>query len=128
MGKFQAMHKYFAVVFTLVACNDSLLTQGRNIKPLNTDTTLLTSPIIPKYEVASFVYSKTDINAFRPTSPGDSPGIGHKYAEEMKEMVVIQSPDVRVHVNEGTKNDFKPTDPGHSPGVGHAFQNRNGQN
>ncbi|OIW20703.1 hypothetical protein TanjilG_21036 [Lupinus angustifolius] len=138
MGKFQAMHKYFAVLFTLVACNDSLLTQARNIKPLNTDTTLITSskiklnsPMKPKYEVANFVYSKSDINAFRPTSPGDSPGIGHKSAEEgedMKAMVVVQSPDVRVHVNEGTKNDFKPTNPGHSPGVGHAYQNRNGQN
>ncbi|KAF1872357.1 hypothetical protein Lal_00016655 [Lupinus albus] len=135
------MHKYVAVFLTLIAFHDSLQTQARKIKPLNTDTSLptsssenkvLNSPMIPRYEVSSFRDSKTDINAFRPTSPGGSPGVGHKYAEEfddMKAMVVVQSPDIRVHLNnEGTINGFKPTEPGHSPGVGHAYQNKNGGN
>ncbi|CAL0330762.1 unnamed protein product [Lupinus luteus] len=128
---------------TLVVSHDSLLTQARNIKPLTTDTTLLplktkhsipsTIPMapLPKYEVASVGYSKADISAFRPTSPGDSPGVGHRHVgedEEMKAVVEVQSPNVRVHVNEETKNGFKPTEPGHSPGVGHAFQNKNGPN
>ncbi|OIW09723.1 hypothetical protein TanjilG_09396 [Lupinus angustifolius] len=142
MGKFQfqIMHKYVAVFLILLACHVSLQTQARKIKPLNTYTTLptssenkvLDSPMIPRYEVASFRDSKTDINAFRPTSPGGSPGVGHKSSEEgddMKAMVVVQSPDLRVHLNnEGTKNGFKPTEPGHSPGVGHVYQNKNGGN
>ncbi|CAL0312798.1 unnamed protein product [Lupinus luteus] len=142
MGKFQfqIMHKYIAIFLTLLACHDSLQTQARKINPLNTDTTLptssekkvLVSPMIPRYEVSSFRDSKTDINAFRPTSPGGSPGVGHQYAEEgddMKAMVVVQSPDVRVHLNnEGSTNGFKPTEPGHSPGVGHVYQNKNGGN
>ncbi|ESQ45473.1 hypothetical protein EUTSA_v10010927mg [Eutrema salsugineum] len=37
---------------------------------------------------------------FAPTSPGNSPGMGHK-----------------------KKDDFKPTTPGHSPGIGHAANN-----
>ncbi|KAL1214361.1 Precursor of CEP9 [Cardamine amara subsp. amara] len=37
---------------------------------------------------------------FAPTSPGNSPGMGHKKGD-----------------------DFKPTTPGHSPGVGHAVKN-----
>ncbi|KAF1862619.1 hypothetical protein Lal_00013380 [Lupinus albus] len=88
--------------------------------------------MIPKYKVASVGYSKADIiSAFRPTSPGDSPGVGHKSVgedEDMKAVVVVQSPDVRVHVNDETKNGFKPTNPGHSPGVGHSYQNKNGPN
>ncbi|OIV93765.1 hypothetical protein TanjilG_07668 [Lupinus angustifolius] len=86
--------------------------------------------MIPTYEVASVGYSKADISAFRPTSPGDSPGVGHRFEEygDMKGVVVVQSPNVRVHVNEETKNGFKPTQPGHSPGVGHAYQNKNGPN
>ncbi|CAF2073739.1 hypothetical protein Bca4012_088886 [Brassica carinata] len=37
---------------------------------------------------------------FAPTSPGNSPGMGHKKGD-----------------------DFKPTTPGHSPGIGHAVKN-----
>ncbi|VVB05200.1 unnamed protein product [Arabis nemorensis] len=37
---------------------------------------------------------------FAPTSPGNSPGMGHKKGD-----------------------DFKPTTPGHSPGIGHAIKN-----
>ncbi|XP_010464835.1 PREDICTED: uncharacterized protein LOC104762884 [Camelina sativa] len=47
---------------------------------------------------------------FAPTSPGNSPGIGHKMKED-KENV------------ERFKDDFKPTTPGHSPGVGHSVKN-----
>ncbi|CAA7056914.1 unnamed protein product [Microthlaspi erraticum] len=46
---------------------------------------------------------------FGPTSPGNSPGIGHK----MKESENV----------DGFKDEFKPTTPGHSPGVGHAVKN-----
>ena len=58
-------------------------------------------------------------NAFQPTTPGSSPGVGHKkFAGEdkdVKAMVAVQSPDVKVFVN------------GFSPGVGHAYPNKNGQ-
>lgn len=47
---------------------------------------------------------------FGPTSPGNSPGIGHKMKETNESV-------------EGFKDDFKPTTPGHSPGVGHAVKN-----
>ncbi|KAL2504841.1 hypothetical protein Adt_20462 [Abeliophyllum distichum] len=51
-------------------------------------------------------YDATNINDFRPTAPGNSPGIGH-----------IQQKKVS-----GNKDDFRPTGPGHSPGVGHSFK------
>lgn len=47
---------------------------------------------------------------FGPTSPGNSPGIGHKMKENEENVEVY-------------KDDFKPTTPGHSPGVGHAVKN-----
>ncbi|XP_027348635.1 precursor of CEP9-like [Abrus precatorius] len=154
MGKFLVMHKYFAVFLALVACHHSLLTHGRQIKPLkqhsslNKGTVALvleptskstlqplkasanvptpslknvnSPPMIPKYATASFEDSDDsgNINAFRPTTPGGSPGVGHR---------MITKQDVEVSVTEGTTKDFKPTDPGHSPGVGHSHQNKIGQ-
>ncbi|KAK7331099.1 hypothetical protein VNO77_25313 [Canavalia gladiata] len=137
MGKFKALHKYFAVFLALVACYETLLTQGRQIKPLNQHSLLssekkkVDSSMIPKLGVASFGDSVADVNAFRPTTPGNSPGVGHrKFAAQDKVMKAIvstvQSPDVKVYVTEGSENDFRPTDPGHSPGVGHSQQNKIG--
>ncbi|KAK7251065.1 hypothetical protein RIF29_33940 [Crotalaria pallida] len=145
MGISQAMHKYIVVFLTLFACHDSLLTHGRKIKPLNSNTNLkpletrvniptpslekkVDSPMMPKLSVATLGTSGADTNAFRPTTPGSSPGVGHKKfgGEDLKAMVVVQSPNVKVHVTEGSKNDFAPTTPGHSPGVGHAYQNKIG--
>ncbi|TKY70558.1 DNA-directed RNA polymerase II subunit RPB [Spatholobus suberectus] len=73
-----------------------------------------------------------DANAFRPTTPGNSPGVGHKKFEEDKGImkvkgVLVHSPDVKVSVAEGFENDFRPTDPGNSPGVGHPHENKSGQ-
>ncbi|XP_027346507.1 precursor of CEP9-like [Abrus precatorius] len=152
MGAFQATRKHLAVFLLLVACNDSLLTHGRQIKPLNQHSSLnkgtlkplkarvsnvptpssenkkVDSSAIPKHGVASFDDS-ADTNAFRPTTPGSSPGVGHRKFEDkdVKAMVAVQSPDVKVYAAGATTNGFKPTDPGHSPGVGHSQQNKIGQ-
>jgi len=107
-----------------------------NPSPLLRASTNIPTPL-EKKKVNSFVIAKQyveslgDTNAFRPTTPGSSPGVGHrKFATEDKDIkatVAIQSPDVKVHVTEGTESGFKPTNPGHSPGVGHAQQNQIGQ-
>ncbi|XP_061361875.1 precursor of CEP9-like [Gastrolobium bilobum] len=155
MVKFQAMHKYFAVFLVLVTFHGSLLTHARKIKPLHTNTMMLLednaqptlpplktsvnvptpssenkveSPMLPKYGAASYGDSGSDTNAFRPTTPGSSPGVGHRnFAGEdnnMKAVVVVKSPDVEVSMTEGI-NDFRPTEPGNSPGVGHPYQHKN---
>lgn len=156
MGKFQC----FSVFLALVACHDFLqLTHAREIKPLTQHSPLNKGTVVkennlnevpiskpssekkedsivtPKNGVASFGNSGAAYtNAFRPTTPGNSPGVGHrKFALEDKDMkattkVVVESSDVKVYVTEGTTtNGFKPTNPGHSPGVGHAQQNKIGQ-
>ncbi|KAL2333574.1 hypothetical protein Fmac_014787 [Flemingia macrophylla] len=149
MATFQATIKFVVVIFlSLVAFNGSLLTHARQIKPLNQHSWLnkgtvnvptpssekkrVDSSVMPKQGVdESFADSSADANAFRPTTPGNSPGVGHKkFAQEdngVKPKAVVQSPDVKLHVTEETQNGFKPTNPGHSPGVGHSQQNKIGQ-
>ncbi|XP_057419957.1 uncharacterized protein LOC130714095 [Lotus japonicus] len=142
MGRFHVMQNYLAIFLALVACNYLPLTHGRQIKSLNHPSPLSTgtvavninvptpsserrkieSPMKPNYDVASFGDSGAgDTHAFRPTTPGNSPGVGHKkFAQDqednsMKAMVGVQSTD-----------GFKPTNPGHSPGVGHGYQTKIG--
>lgn len=145
MAKFY--HNSFFFFLVLVVYHGSLLTHGRKIKPLNQHSTLntkfvadnphpslpsLETNVEPHYEKASSLGDEDApyTNAFRPTTPGGSPGVGHRTipskVNKMKSMVV-QSPNVEGFVTEGPKNDFQPTDPGHSPGVGHAYQNKIGQ-
>lgn len=159
MAIFQATRKYLVVLLALVAFNGTLLIQGRQIKPLNQHFSLKKGTLVQEYNpvtplkpttnvhtpssekkkvdssvtpskqgVESFGDS-SDTNAFRPTTPGNSPGVGHHAQENkyMKAKIVVHSPEVKVYVTEGTPNGFKPTDPGHSPGVGHSQQNKIGQ-
>lgn len=145
MAIFQyATRKCLVIFLLLVAFNGSLLTHGRQIKPLNQQHSSLnndtvvkhsvnnvpthpssgkkkvvdSSSVVPKYGVESFGDSmSSDTNAFRPTTPGNSPGVGHrKFAPEDKDVEAmvasVQSPDhVKVYVTEGTQNQdgFKPT-------------------
>ncbi|CAE6075755.1 unnamed protein product [Arabidopsis arenosa] len=83
---------------------------------------------------------------FAPTSPGNSPGVGHKkgnvnvegFQDDFKptEGRKLQKTNGQDHFKTGSTDDFAPTSPGHSPGVGHrkdtsnveSFQQTNGQN
>ncbi|KAL9326966.1 hypothetical protein ACSQ67_007611 [Phaseolus vulgaris] len=110
---------------------------GEQSTPLLKASVNIPTPSSEKKKVDSFAIAKHDVesfgdtNAFRPTTPGNSPGVGHrKFAtqdKDMKATVAVESPDVKVHVTEGTESGFKPTNPGHSPGVGHAQHNQIGQ-
>ena len=60
-----------------------------------------------------------DEEDFRPTTPGNSPGAGHKSVQVSEPKTVVAG---RVYFTAGTKEDYRPTQPGHSPGVGHALQ------
>ncbi|KAG8367070.1 hypothetical protein BUALT_Bualt16G0034400 [Buddleja alternifolia] len=60
-------------------------------------------------------HSSTD---FRPTTPGNSPGIGHSFEGQKDE--TEQKQDFS-NVT-GSTDDFRPTGPGHSPGIGHSLE------
>ncbi|KAL3725967.1 hypothetical protein ACJRO7_030933 [Eucalyptus globulus] len=62
---------------------------------------------------------------FRPTEPGNSPGVGRSFFGLKKEVVRPKAPsgdEERLTVM-ATPDEFSSTRPGHSPGVGHGFQN-----
>ncbi|XP_044470547.1 precursor of CEP9-like [Mangifera indica] len=87
----------------------------------------------------------SDTDDFRPTTPGNSPGAGHKHAFEGEEeldsrvkgdesttvtaAIAIESPPPTPTLPFGARptpkhaDGFRPTAPGHNPRVGHAIQN-----
>ncbi|WVZ24347.1 hypothetical protein V8G54_002891 [Vigna mungo] len=115
MVKFQTLQKYLFIFLALVACHGSLLAYGRkiNIKALKQHLPpFKTNFESPHYEKSRKLEDSGagSTNAFRPTTPGGSPGVGHE---------MITSEDHNTMKSEG---------PGHSPGVGHAYhQNQIGQ-
>lgn len=122
MGLFQVITKYLVVFLALnIAFNNSfLITQARPIKPLNQQSSLSIEDS-----------GATHTNSFRPTTPGSSPGVGHRNFivedKNVKTMVVVQSPNVKTFVtNKRSDDGFKPTNPNHSPGVGHAYHTKIG--
>ncbi|KAL2333572.1 hypothetical protein Fmac_014785 [Flemingia macrophylla] len=154
------VNKYLFIFLALVACqrHEFIVAHGRKVKAMNqhsspntnsnTNTSVAKSTHLRSlessvnspeqhYEEASSVGdSVTNYdNAFRPTTPGGSPGVGHRIItssedHNVKTIVAVQSPRsplVEVSVTKDSKDDFKPTDPGHSPGVGHAYPNKIGQ-
>jgi len=119
MVLFQVTTKYLIVILALsIVYNSFQITQARPIKPLNQQSSLNTQDS-----------GATNANSFRPTTPGSSPGVGHRnFVVEDKNtraMVVVQSPDVEVFVtNKRSDDGFKPTNPSHSPGVGHGYHTK----
>ncbi|XP_031275563.1 precursor of CEP9-like [Pistacia vera] len=67
---------------------------------------------------------------FRPTTPGNSPGVGHKHTKEEEDVESKVEGDHSLnggHSTTGSKDDFRPTTPGHSPGVGHLLSNKSAE-
>jgi len=140
MAKFQYTMKYFAPFLALIACNYSLQSHARLIKPLNHHNVPIStlekkvdSSIKSNNEVAGYFGHSSEVhtNAFQPTTPGNSPGVGHRYFTEEdfdvnSKKTVAQSHDDNKYVTEDTTNEFQKTNPGHSPGVGHSYQNKIG--
>ncbi|CAK8562390.1 unnamed protein product [Lathyrus sativus] len=118
MGLFQVTKKYLVVFLVLnIAYNNSFLaTQARPIKSFN--------------QQSSLSGENSSATGFRPTTPGSSPGVGHRNIvvedKNMKTMVVVRSPNGEVFLTERSDDGFKPTNPSHSPGVGHAYHTKIG--
>ncbi|XP_054808794.1 precursor of CEP9-like [Prosopis cineraria] len=148
----EAILKYLAVVVVLVASREVVRTQGRQIKAWNqhskTNKDTAIDGIIPTSSKKAVDESLHNVNSvpedssngdhiistYRPTTPGNSPGVGHrKFGEESRDTktkeVVVESPDAKHYysaMSKGSETYFKPTEPGHSPGVGHAAHQNKG--
>ncbi|KAG6397316.1 hypothetical protein SASPL_143482 [Salvia splendens] len=68
-----------------------------------------------KHEVRPPVASTlSHTETFQPTTPGNSPGVGHLFGTKDHSMEEVKG---------GKPDGFQPTSPGHSPGVGHSMGN-----
>ncbi|KAM7251449.1 hypothetical protein ACFE04_023332 [Oxalis oulophora] len=121
----QTLCKCAIIISIIITCLEiSSTTQARQLKSVEKDTKspnqlvadentltekkVMTPSPTPK---SSFTFSSSDVtyvDTFRPTIPGNSPGVGHRL-EQNKEDVT----------EPGSREDFRPTDPGRSPGAGH---------
>ncbi|GAB4836838.1 hypothetical protein Ancab_001752 [Ancistrocladus abbreviatus] len=69
-------------------------------------------------ELRRDIISKVEIESFRPTSPGRSPGAGNLVSETEIESFRPTSPGAGNLVSEIETESFRPTSPGRSPGAG----------
>ncbi|KAI9113658.1 hypothetical protein K1719_015585 [Acacia pycnantha] len=128
MGQFQAILRYLAVVIVLIiACHEIVITQGRQIKALKKNVATRTNQLVNGVSEDS---NGDQVNAHRPTTPGNSPGIGHyrrsgednnKDLKTKVHDVALQSPpNVEYSLTqESSKTDFRPTIPNFNSGIGH---------
>ncbi|KAL5063941.1 hypothetical protein RYX36_025678, partial [Vicia faba] len=109
MAKFLNKQKYFVIFVVLITYHIFLPTQARKIKPSFEGQLKNLKPTIPAFKtnvnapsptfeskfdtslmpykiVASIGDSNGDTDAFRPTTPGSSPGVGHRKFGEDKDM------------------------------------------
>ncbi|MBA0551703.1 hypothetical protein Golob_022575 [Gossypium lobatum] len=119
------MHTF--AVFLLIACYLVLSVEGRFLKSLSKNNSKQVLPPPTPIKASDFGDSiegyKED---FRPTTPGNSPGVGHSFADVVEDIVEQNPASIGVQGNgkrsiAGYKEDFRPTTAGNSPGVGHSF-------
>ncbi|MBA0637962.1 hypothetical protein Godav_029157 [Gossypium davidsonii] len=143
--EFRPMHIF--AVFLLIASHFVLLVEGRLLKSLTKDDSkqVFPTPTPTKSFGDSVEGYKED---FRPTTPGNSPGGGHSFAEDDEDIVEQKPGSFSLQGNDkhsiaGAKDDdqvmeSKPPSnstkgngehsiAGHSPGVGHAYPNQNSE-
>ncbi|MFS8033355.1 putative encoded peptide [Helianthus anomalus] len=103
------------IILLIIACNAILLVEGRHLKPLKQETQAThTSNALqnPLTATTGFQVSATGgtPTAFRPTTPGSSPGAGHSFTKQGS-----------YSNSDAVADAFKPTKPGNSPGAGHSI-------
>ncbi|KAL3813607.1 hypothetical protein ACJIZ3_014875 [Penstemon smallii] len=114
----------FLFLLALTACIEIQFTKGRQLKEVKEYNLQVTgqTQISQKMTPADHGFSSSEVSRsddFRPTTPGNSPGVGHDFATQNMQ------PKVQDFSSINGQTDFRPTGPGHSPGVGHSFRNVN---
>ncbi|KAM7507089.1 hypothetical protein LguiA_017542 [Lonicera macranthoides] len=152
MAYFQPTHTY-VFLLAIIACHQILLTEGRQLKSMKKQDfntimegsdlgqqvkTLGDIPSADHYVASkkkTFPPSPTqtlgfgnleagNVDDFRPTTPGNSPGAGHSFEEhnvDVEPEALGKGSTIGSSLA-GNTDDFRPTVPGHSPGVGHSLQ------
>ncbi|KAL8251098.1 hypothetical protein R6Q59_034791 [Mikania micrantha] len=109
------------IIIVIIAGLETLVTEGRQIKhdsPENgvpsarrlvADEKVVFPPQIPDQSQGYAMSEAKLVTDYRPTTPGNSPGVGHSFTEHRFETQAGSSPA---------------TGPGHSPGGGHSKQDQ----
>ncbi|CAA3030278.1 Hypothetical predicted protein [Olea europaea subsp. europaea] len=113
----------FALLLAAIACLEISFSEGRQLNAFKKQ-----EQIFPQNKGNNeFGLSSTSdevdnyVNDFRPTNPGNSPGIGHRFEAEND----VAQPKTLSFASGKNTDDFRPTKPGHSPGVGHSLAGPN---
>ncbi|KAK1363826.1 hypothetical protein POM88_039387 [Heracleum sosnowskyi] len=142
MAQMQPFYSW-AIILAVITCHGILSAEGRQLKPMKrqvgVQTVLSTKDKFPPPSTRSMESSTVaePINDFRPTTPGNSPGVGHSYAEHSVVIQPNEAGDVMKLLTKESKQEFtskqkvstvgnsvdgfRPTAPGNSPGVGHSY-------
>ncbi|KAH1113469.1 hypothetical protein J1N35_006847 [Gossypium stocksii] len=124
--EFRPMHTFAA--FLLIACHLLLSVEGRILKSVSKDDPKRVFPPPPTTETSYFGDSveghKED---FRPTTPGNSPGVGHSFPEDDEDIADRKPGSFSLQGNSKQsiardEDGLRPTTPGNSPGAGHSFE------
>ncbi|KAJ0868004.1 putative encoded peptide [Helianthus annuus] len=98
------------IILLIIACNAILLlVEGRHLKQETQATHTSNALQNPLTAATGFQVGGTP-TAFRPTTPGSSPGAGHSFTKQES-----------YSNSEAVADAFKPTKPGNSPGAGHSI-------
>ncbi|KAM7507080.1 hypothetical protein LguiA_017533 [Lonicera macranthoides] len=154
MAYFQPIYTY-AFLLAVIACHQILLTEGRQLKSMkeqdfntieerrnlgkqvktvgdipNTDHSIAskknTFPLSPTQTLGSGNIEAGNVDDFRPTTPGNSPGVGHSFEEHNVDVEpeALGNGSTVGSSLAGNTDDSRPTVPGHSAGVGHSLQTK----
>ncbi|KAJ0557193.1 putative encoded peptide [Helianthus annuus] len=100
---------YLFILILIFSCYSILVTEGRPLKSMKTQD-------VSHHQDNEKDAEKKLITAYRPTTPGKSPGAGHSFTEhrvEDQSEALVNFPRI----------DPTSTERGHSPGAGHSIHN-----
>lgn len=106
-----------ALLFVLLVAASTI--DGRQIKSRESNRTLASTDTT--LNPAKLEESKMNEDDFRPTTPGNSPGVGHSF-QGLNKTPQHNTNSEYVQYTTGSVSDFKPTGSSQSPGVGHTVE------
>ncbi|KAG9145292.1 hypothetical protein Leryth_008235 [Lithospermum erythrorhizon] len=125
----------FSILLLAMASNAVFLTECRQLKTEreknNTTFSMAKESgfFPPATQEKELDFDTSDeTNDFRPTDPGNSPGIGHHSRKgglkNSEKATGGNASHGDTYFTSGSADGFRPTTPGHSPGVGHSLVNK----
>ncbi|KAI3503099.1 hypothetical protein L1887_31535 [Cichorium endivia] len=127
------------LLILIIAYHAIPLAEGRQLKSLKkqqvdskgkkvSEKTARFPPQVPNQTQKDEISDLKAVTAFRPTTPGSSPGAGHSFTENRPGFVskAVSNVSGVFHSTSESDTGFRPTKPGSSPGAGHSIHDKFG--